>query len=85
MADCIACGLDLEDGDFITLPVHETLSPYALARRPEIQPDAMGEFHRRCASIARTQRRSYESTICAKHGATLDDTGWCPECRVRVT
>jgi hypothetical protein len=82
---CEACGLDLADSDSITLPVNETLPPAALILRPERPDDAVGEFHRRCAAIARTQRRSDDQTICAKHGVPLDDTGWCPTCRERVT
>lgn len=46
-------------------------------------PTERGEMHRICRAIATMQARK-PGTSCHKHGAELDETGWCPVCRLRV-
>lgn len=47
-------------------------------------PTERGEMHRLCAQVARSQARWPDPVHCFKHGVELDDTGWCPECRLIV-
>jgi hypothetical protein len=83
MANCAGCGLDLAGRDSISLPLAVTLPAQAISRRPAQAIGQRGEFHRRCASIARSQRRA-SADECYEHDVPLDASGWCPECRARV-